>query len=122
MTHREAGTELDEWLRRELRAGYDDTEVIAVRARDVFYDTPVDEARLQRAFTDWRKEQQGWPERTDCDRLDEAFGSLEAAGIVALQNFACCSNCALAEVDDELEKAESRGVSVDGFAFFHQQD
>ncbi|MEV4478982.1 DUF6891 domain-containing protein [Micromonospora coxensis] len=62
--------------------------------------------------------QTGWPEVTDGDRLTAAFRALDAAGIVARENFACCQNCGLGEIGAEVP----RGRSVRGYAFYHQQD
>ncbi|MFG1927149.1 DUF6891 domain-containing protein [Cryptosporangium sp. NPDC048952] len=59
-----------------------------------------------------------WPERTDNDRLTEAFRALDAAGIVARQDFACCQNCGLAEIGGTVpDPAAARG-----YVFYHQQD
>ncbi|TQS45918.1 DUF6891 domain-containing protein [Cryptosporangium phraense] len=60
--------------------------------------------------------QASWPARTDNDRLTEAFRALDAAGIVARQDFACCQNCGLTEIGDE-----ARGPAR-GYAFYHRQD
>lgn len=59
--------------------------------------------------------QAGWPERTDSDRVTAAFRALDAAGIVAREEFACCQNCGVAEIPAEAETGR-------GFAFYHAQD
>ncbi|HSO37984.1 MAG TPA: hypothetical protein VLT33_35900 [Labilithrix sp.] len=63
-----------------------------------------------------------WPSITDCDRLDAAFEDLEVRGIVARQNFSCCSNCGEAEIGAEIDSAEAEGRAVRGYTFFHMQD
>ncbi|MEU8389672.1 hypothetical protein [Micromonospora sp. NPDC048842] len=59
-----------------------------------------------------------WPEVTDSDRLTAAFRTLSATGLVARENFACCQNCGVAEIGDEVP----RGRTARGYAFYHQQD
>ncbi|GAA3388618.1 DUF6891 domain-containing protein [Cryptosporangium minutisporangium] len=59
-----------------------------------------------------------WPERTDNDRLTEAFRALDAAGIVARQDFACCQNCGLAEIGGTVPDP----TAARGYVFYHQQD
>jgi hypothetical protein len=69
-----------------------------------------------------RAAQAGWPEVTDCDRLDAAFATLEASGVIVRQDWTCCGTCGAAEIWDEIETAERQGRTVRGYAFYHQQD
>jgi hypothetical protein len=62
--------------------------------------------------------QRSWPERTDNDRLDDAFRALEEAGIVARQDFSCCQNCGSGEID-EVARSYPRPA---GYVFYHAQD
>ena len=50
------------------------------------------------AFAAHLADQATWPERTDSDRLTDAFRALDQAGIVAREDFACCQNCGVAEI------------------------
>ncbi|GIE85064.1 DUF6891 domain-containing protein [Actinoplanes regularis] len=59
--------------------------------------------------------QAGWPERTDNDRLTDAFQALDRAGIVAREEFSCCQNCGVAEIGGESESGR-------GYVFYHWQD
>ncbi len=68
------------------------------------------------------KQQTLWPETTDCDRLDAAFAELESTGIICRQDFADCTSCGYAEIEDEIKKVKRAGKQVRGFTFFHQQD
>jgi hypothetical protein len=79
-------------------------------------------AELERLWTEQRATEKTWSERTDCDRLDQAFAELESSGIVCRQDFTCCGTCGAAEIGAELNDAESRGVHVRGYAFYHEQD
>ena len=68
------------------------------------------------------RRQARWKGETDCDRLDRAFEALEAEGVVARQNFTCCSTCGHYEIGDEIAGAEDEGREVAGYAFYHMQD
>jgi hypothetical protein len=68
-----------------------------------------------------RQEQSGWIGPTDCDKLDAAFDDLEEAGIVARQNFSCCSNCGHGEIWGEIEETQAER-KVTGYVFYHMQD
>ena len=125
--------EVLEWvrdrIRRDIASGYYDSEQIIANARDdVGDELPADvaesEARrlLPIMLAEHVEAQADWPERTDSDRLAAAFTALEAAGIIARQNFSCCGSCGSAEIWDELEAVRAAGGPVSGYAFFHMQD
>jgi hypothetical protein len=77
---------------------------------------------LDRLWSEQRTVEASWTDRTDCDRLDQAFEELESSGIVCRQDFTCCGTCGSAEIGAELDEAEERGAKVRGYAFYHQQD
>ncbi|ANP47250.1 DUF6891 domain-containing protein [Candidatus Viadribacter manganicus] len=77
---------------------------------------------LDRLWSEQRTVEASWSDRTDCDRLDQAFEELESSGIVCRQDFTCCGTCGAAEIGAELDDAEQRGLKVRGYAFYHQQD
>jgi hypothetical protein len=62
-----------------------------------------------------------WEYPTDCDRLDMAFADLDAAGIVARQNFTCCQTCGHAEMQNEITWVQEHRP-VEGYVFYHMQD
>lgn len=66
------------------------------------------------AEADWRAEAAGWSARTDYDRLQEAFGALEARGVVVMQ--ACADHWA---AHDELAR---RVPTPRGIAWFTAPD
>lgn len=71
------------------------------------------------------KRQARWKRDTDCDRLDQAFAELERQGVVARQNFTCCSTCGHYEIGDEIatfRKKKKKSAPVSGYAFYHMQD
>jgi len=95
-------------------------EMLADEYADIDVDAVAEQA-LEEAITAHQVEQMGWPEPTDCDRLDAAFAALNERGIVARQNFSCCQNCGHAEIGAEVEEASAERP-IHGYTFFHQQD
>ena len=93
---------------------YEDAETKVVES--------VCDAEIAQAFAAHIAEQATWPETTDCDRLDQAFETLNAGGIIAAQDFTCCQTCGLAEIGEPIQEAINDGVDVSGFAFYHAQD
>lgn len=64
-----------------------------------------------------RRAQQAGFGRVAPTNFDRAFAELEAARVVAKQNFACCGNCGVAEIDADINVADWAG-----YVFFHAQD
>ena len=126
-----AESEGEAWLRRTIRRGLrggfqGDDEVLEGAIELVSDEVTVDETRARAMLAEeraaLRAEMATWPATTDCDRLDAAFAELEAAGIVARENFTCCNSCGESEIGDEMEEAEAEGLAVRGYTFFHAQD
>jgi hypothetical protein len=116
----------------QLRASYDPPEDVAARALEYFSgDDELDVSAVSTEALDavvaeelrvLEAEQAAWPAVTDNDRLARAFARLEARGVVARENFTCCQSCGHAEIGDEIDATEARGLRVHGYTFFHQQD
>lgn len=68
-----------------------------------------------------QKRSSKWLHVTDNDKLDEAFAELDRQGIVARQDFTCCQNCGLHEIDVEINDTKVYRP-VTGYVFFHTQD
>jgi hypothetical protein len=79
-------------------------------------------AELERLWADQRLTEAQWGDRTDCDRLDQAFAELEATGVVCRQDFTCCGTCGVAEIALECAELERAGRQPRGYAFYHAQD
>jgi hypothetical protein len=62
------------------------------------------------------REQEGWPEVTDPDRVEAAFAGLARQGLTARMDFACCSRCGQGEIRGEARESDH------GYVFFHHQD
>lgn len=117
--------ELRSQIARDVASGFAERDDIATNAVEYMEGTegaPDDllalaEKLVNEAWAVREAEELTWGTApTDCDRLDHAFTALEAAGIVARQNFTCCQTCGHAEIRDEVEG------EPDGYAFYHQQD
>jgi hypothetical protein len=121
--------DLADFIRRQVAAGFADEGVILTDAVEVFADD-IEPGVLRReaqrllreAIGDHARAQGTWTQRTDCDRLDEAFAALEADGIVARQHFTCCNTCGSSEIWDEIASVRDAGGTVRGYAFYHVQD
>ncbi len=126
--------EMRQYILQQVSAGFLDANEVEQAAIDGFLydldDKQLEPALLERiagvetdkAFAAQLDAQRQWPAVTDCDRLDRAFAGLNRSGIVARQNFACCTNCGHAEIGAEIEDAEKIGTKVIGYTFFHFQD
>ncbi|MET9828715.1 hypothetical protein ABZ078_05280 [Streptomyces sp. NPDC006385] len=112
---------VEERVRARLRCGYDSRAVLVEIAEDHLVDgdlRPVSTAQawqlVDRLWWERLAEQEAWEGVTDPERLSSAFEALEAGGITARENFACCRGCGMTEIG--AERADARG-----FVFFHQQ-
>jgi hypothetical protein len=125
--------ELRAYIRNEVAAGFWDASEVEQAALDYFEEEPeanrlepsllhrIVGVETDRAFAAQLDLQRQWPAVTDCDRLDRAFGDLNRSGIVARQNFACCTNCGHVEIGAEIDAAEKSGAKVIGYTFYHFQ-
>ncbi|MFB7911004.1 hypothetical protein ACFC1T_31665 [Kitasatospora sp. NPDC056076] len=114
--------QLEEQLRLTLAGGYTDRARLAEQAEE--YLVSGDRRPLSRAQAEqladrlWLERvgvQSGWIGETDPERLARAFAALEAGGITAREDFACCRSCGEAEIG-------AAGVpEARGFVYFHSQ-
>jgi hypothetical protein len=119
-----------EAIRQDVAGGFRDVGGIADSAVEAVTEdgiepselVPLAEQMLRDALAEHYQAQADWPDRTDCDRLDDAFAELERRGIVCRQDFSCCGTCGVSEIGDEMAGAEERGTTVRGYAFYHMQD
>lgn len=122
--------DLRDFIRIQVAAGYAPIAIVVEEAVDAFSDTSLPPAAVRRAAWSLAQEavaahhaeQAAWPEVTDCDRLDAAFATLEASGIVARQHFSCCGTCGATQIIDEMDRVAKDGKPVRGYTFFHVQD
>lgn len=87
-------------------------------------DEGADEALLQATvgleFANKQAAETAWPAITDCDRLDQAFNTLNACGIIALHN----AGYTQSDGWDDVREAHAawRGKQASGYCFYHFQD
>lgn len=97
--------------------------LIERRATDGFlFDIDRVSAVAAETFSKKRSTEAGWPQTTDCDRLDRVFARLHVLGICALQ---CTGDSLRDGVRCVGEALDASGVAQDrykGFCFFHTQD
>ncbi|QQQ76579.1 hypothetical protein IOD16_37280 [Saccharothrix sp. 6-C] len=113
--------EVEDYARTLVHAGFTSSDDIVRDLVDHFDDEhpvtpPVARSVVRRVWRERAAEQEGWPERTDVDRLFAVFDALDRAGIVARADFTCCQTCGHAEIGDEA------GEDARGYVFFHRQD
>ncbi|HEX6873362.1 MAG TPA: hypothetical protein VF163_19875 [Micromonosporaceae bacterium] len=122
--------DLHDFIKTQVAAGYVPVTEILDDVVEIFADANVDTSALlaaarvvaDQALRAHLAEQATWPERTDCDRLDDAFAELDRSGILARQHFSCCGTCGLDEIRDEMGQLDKAGQPTRGFTFFHVQD
>ncbi|MBY8880032.1 DUF6891 domain-containing protein [Actinacidiphila acidipaludis] len=114
--------ELERAVRAMLAGGYASRARLAEFAEGylVTADRRPVSAQQARALADrlWGErvaEEAGWEGETDPERLTRAFTALQAAGITARENFACCRSCGQAEIGAE------GAPDARGFVYFHSQ-
>jgi hypothetical protein len=77
-------------------------------------------AAISREFDAKAVAERSWPERTDCDRLDEAFAALNQCGVIALHNAGFTMSDGITEVAEVLHR-QGRDRTI-GYCFYHGQD
>jgi hypothetical protein len=55
-------------------------------------------------------------------RLNRAFAALRRQGLIARQNYLCCSSCAGYSITEDAVKRVGKGKKVNGCVFYHRQD
>ena len=110
------------FIDRSVRSGFRTRDEIIESVAEYADEAVPDErdivAAVDAAIERHRLEMSTWPAETDNDRLDRAFAQLDASGVIARQDFACCQSCGQAEIWDEVEEP----AAWRGYVFFHQQD
>ncbi|MGW5422926.1 DUF6891 domain-containing protein [Streptomyces sp. NPDC003943] len=119
----EVRDELAARVRELLVCGYEDRERLTRIAQEEVFspdEHPVSreqaERLVDRLWLERVAEMSEWEGTTDPERITAAFEGLDAAGIVARENFTCCRSCGTGEIGAEDGAEEARG-----FVFFHYQ-
>lgn len=81
---------------------------------------------LEQAALAYALEQQGWPDETDCDRLNRVEETLRGREIMLWQGSPCCDSCSLSEMPERFEMLEREHPGFTdrarGYAFFHDHN
>ena len=109
---------IDRSVRSGFRTRNEIIESVAEYADEAVLDQMDVIAAVDAMIEEHRLEASTWPAETDNDRLDRAFAQLDASGVIARQDFACCQSCGQAEIWDEVDEP----AAWRGYVFFHQQD
>lgn len=119
--------DLQSFIAYRVREGLESAHEIVENATDYALEThgrddlqPAIKRLTAEALATHRAEQSGWGSTTDCDRLDEAFAALNRRGIVARQDFSCCTKCGHTDIWDEIAQVEEH-QQVEGYVFYHLQ-
>lgn len=119
---------LSDEARRAVLPGFLDRDAAVERVREAFgleEGDPRPEAVVGGVWARREVEESGWDGTSDYDRLRSAFEELQADGVVARMNFACCNTCGTDEIDDERTPTgvgEGYRFRESAYTFFHQQD
>jgi len=105
---------------------YDTNEIVQIITESIFDRGEIDpkwlRAEIERAFQTKFAEEKSWPETTDCDRLDQAFETLEGQGILALQNAGNEQSDGITDVTQLYHDAGREQSDIVGYCFYHGQD
>ncbi|MCM2391058.1 DUF6891 domain-containing protein [Streptomyces albipurpureus] len=96
-------------------AGASDRREGGRRGSAVVVTTGQAESLVNRLWLERVAEQSEWEGETDPERLARAFAALDASGITARENFACCHSCGQAEIGG------AGSPTARGFVYFHAQ-
>jgi len=80
------------------------------------------QAAITRAVDERREAEKTWPPVTDCDRLDQAFVTLDGAGIIALHNAGETLADGESDVSEAYHERGGKSAGISGFCFYHGQD
>lgn len=121
-------TDLQTMIATDVQAGYDTRIQMIARA---MAHMPADyapqwteekaAALVDLALQVHYEDQRTWQGITDCDRIDEAFATLDRHGIIARQHFSCCQSCGHTEINTVIEQVQQIR-EVRGYVFFHRLD
>ncbi|MEU1282049.1 hypothetical protein [Streptomyces sp. NPDC005805] len=114
--------DFEEYLWGLIVAGYADFEDVVTAAEEwLEFDAEVTvpegaaEEFVGRLWDERVAEQAAWTGTTDPERVTRAFEALADRGLIARENFACCTRCGVSEI------RETAAEGARGYVFFHAQ-
>lgn len=114
-------------IRRLVWSGFYSSQEIEQVIADTFYGPDDFEEERVRQWIDKEfaiklEKQIDWPEKTDCDRLDEAFAELEELHLIALQNAGSTQSDGMEGMSEIWHERGGPDSGVVGYCFYHSQD
>jgi hypothetical protein len=104
---------------------YDPEEIVLLVGESVWgdeYDENWLRAEVEKELVKKRAAEATWPKKTDCDRLEKVFKTLQKQHIIVLEDAGMTKSDGLEEVEDEYEDAGSEKSGIEGYCFYHGQD
>ena len=120
-------SETDQYILESIRnwvwSGFYSADEVDAMIDDILEDD-ADEDMLRAAvgpeFDRKKKAEEGWPETTDCDRLDAVFESLGKSGVLCLHNAGYTMSDGHSDAVELLDDQPRNRYS--GYCFYHGQD
>jgi hypothetical protein len=109
-----------------VRGGFEErARIIEILCEEMYAPGELDEAEViaavNAAFTALAQDKTTWPATTDCDRLDGVFATLNARGIIALQNAGYTQSDGYDDIRESYREHPDRDAVI-GYCFYHGQD
>jgi hypothetical protein len=109
-----------------VRGGFEERDrIIEILCEEMYAPGELDEAEVvaavDTALAALARDKATWPATTDCDRLDSVFASLNARGIIALQNAGHTQSDGYDDVSQSYDERSDRDTVI-GYCFYHGQD
>jgi len=109
-----------------VRSGFYDRErLIVVFTEEMYASGELDSddviSTIDSQFAEYVQEKLAYPETTDCDRLDTAFGQMNERGVIAIQNAGYTQSDGFEDVG-EVYNQHANKESILGYCFYHGQD
>lgn len=113
-------------IKSHVYAGFEPREqIIEIFCEELYEPGELDEAEVEAAvnaaFAARDTEKLGWPQITDCDKLDRAFEAFNARGIIALQNAGYTQSDGYSDIGEAYQDSPARD-RIMGYCFYHGQD
>ncbi len=80
------------------------------------------ETEIEQQWSEKKKTEATWPEKTDFDRLDAVFQALDKSGILALHNAGNTQSDARSDAGEAWYARGGPKSGIRGFVFYHGQD
>ncbi len=105
---------------------YNAEEILLIVGEERFEPGVVDEGWARQAIGEMYAQkliaERNWEGMTDCDKLDQAFESLNASDVIALHNAGNTQSDGLSDVTELYHELGGEHSDVIGYCFYHGQD